>query len=155
MDIALLQQHFPELLTPTASPPEDKVVVTGALDKEKVAILQQAGVEYVINLQPTDELTFDEQQALSQAGIDYAHVPIRGAEDLKQTVIMEFDKAVTQAHGKNTLMHCKSGNRVGAAVALRGGWLRERKMDTALEWGRNYGLTGLEEEVKKRLLVPQ
>lgn len=155
MDIALLQQHFSELLTPKSAPPEDKVIVTGALDKEKVAILQQAGVEYVINLQPTNELTFDEQRALSEAGIDYTHVPIRGAEDLRQTVIMKFDKAVQQGHGKNTLIHCKSGNRVGAAVALRAGWLRGRKMDTALEWGKNYGLAELEEEVKNRLLVPQ
>ena len=40
-------------------------------------------------------------------------------------------------------------------MALRAGWLRGRKMDTAMERGRSHGLTKLEDEVYKRLLVPR
>ena len=40
-------------------------------------------------------------------------------------------------------------------MALRAGWLRGRKMDTAMERGKQHGLTGLEEEVRMRLLVPR
>ena len=135
--------------------PDDKTIVCGALDDEKVTVLAKSGVELVINLQPDDELTFDEAVAVEQAGMSYEHLPINGAAELKQLKILAFDNILRQHHGKKIAMHCGSGNRVGAAIALRAGWLRGRKMDTAMERGRSHGLTKLEQEVHNRLLVPR
>lgn len=135
--------------------PEANTIVCGALNDEKVAALAAAGVELVLNLQPDDELNFDERAAVERAGMHYEQLPISGANDLKQLNILAFDNILRQYHGKKTVMHCGSGNRAGAAVALRAGWLRGRKMDTALERGRSHGLTKLEEEVHNRLLVPR
>lgn len=145
-------------LSKTLSPyfrPDEKTIVCGALDQEKVEALARAGVELVISLQSDDELTFDEALAVQQAGMAYEHLPISGAEGLKQVNMLEFDKILRQYHGKKTAMHCGSGNRVGAAIALRSGWLRGRKMDTAMARGRSHGLTSLEQEVHNRLLVPR
>ena len=135
--------------------PDDNTIVCGALDDEKVATLAAAGVELVLNLQPDDELNFDERAAVERAGMYYEQLPISGANDLKQLNILAFDNILRQYHGKKTVLHCGSGNRAGAAVALRAGWLRGRKMDTAMERGRSHGLTKLEEEVHNRLLVPR
>ena len=135
--------------------PDDTTIVCGALNDEKVVALANAGVELVINLQPDDELSFDEAAAVERAGMDYEHLPINGAADLKQLNILAFDNILRQHHGKKTAVHCGSGNRVGAAMALRAGWLRGRKMDTAMERGRSHGLTKLEQEVHNRLLVPR
>lgn len=135
--------------------PDDNTIVCGALDDEKVATLAAAGVELVLNLQPDDELNFDERAAVERAGMHYEQLPISGAKDLKQLNILAFDNILRQYHGKKTVLHCGSGNRAGAAVALRAGWLRGRKMDTAMERGRSHGLTKLEEEVHNRLLVPR
>lgn len=135
--------------------PDDKTIVCGALDEEKITALAKSGVELVINLQPDDELTFDEAAAVEQAGMSYEHLPINGAAELKQLKILAFDNILRQHHGKKIAMHCGSGNRVGAAIALRAGWLRGRKMDTAMERGRSHGLTKLEQEVHNRLLVPR
>ncbi|MGP4715194.1 beta-lactamase hydrolase domain-containing protein [Psychrobacter sp. T6-6] len=135
--------------------PDDKTIVCGALDDEKITALAKSGVELVINLQPDDELTFDEAVAVEQAGMSYEHLPINGATELKQLKILAFDNILRQHHGKKIAMHCGSGNRVGAAIALRAGWLRGRKMDTAMERGRSHGLTKLEQEVHNRLLVPR
>ena len=135
--------------------PDDNTIVCGALNEEKVAALAAAGVELVLNLQPDDELNFDERAAVERAGMHYEQLPISGAKDLKQLNILAFDNILRQYHGKKTVLHCGSGNRAGAAVALRAGWLRGRKMDTALERGRSHGLTKLEEEVHNRLLVPR
>lgn len=143
-----------DVLTPYFRP-DELTVVCGALDDDKVKALAKAGVEVVINLQPEDELEFDEKTAVENAGMAYESLPIRHAEDLKQLNILAFDGILRQYHGKKTAMHCKSGNRVGAAAALRAGWLRGRKMDTAMERGRSHGLTGLEDEVYNRLLVPR
>lgn len=135
--------------------PDENTIVCGALDEEKVAALAAAGVEVVINLQLDDELSFDEQAAVERAGMHYEQLPISGADDLKQLKILAFDNILRQYHGKKTALHCGSGNRAGAAMALRAGWLRGRKMDTAMERGRSHGLTKLEEEVRNRLLVPR
>lgn len=135
--------------------PDTNTIVCGALDKQKVAALAEAGVELVINLQADSELSFDESLAVEQAGMQYEHLPINGAADLKQLNILAFDNILRQAHGKKTALHCGSGNRVGAAIALRAGWLRGRKMDTAMARGRSHGLSSLEQEVHNRLLVPR
>ncbi|MBF2718586.1 serine/threonine protein phosphatase [Psychrobacter sp. NG254] len=135
--------------------PDANTIVCGALDDEKVSALAQAGVEIVINLQPDDELGFDESAAVLCAGMHYEHLPINGAAELKQLKILAFDNILRQHHSKKIAMHCGSGNRVGAAIALRAGWLRGRKMDTAMERGRSHGLTKLEQEVHNRLLVPR
>ena len=143
-----------EVLTPYYRPTE-QTIVCGALDEDKVQALADAGVELVINLQPEEELSFDEASAVTQAGMAYASLPISGEHDLKQLVILDFNKILRQYHGKKMVIHCKSGNRVGAAIALRAGWLRGRKMDTALERGQQHGLTGLQDVVHQRLLVPR
>lgn len=135
--------------------PDANTVVCGALDEEKVAALAKAGIDVVINLQPDEELSFDEAASVERAGMGYEHLPISGAADLKQLKILAFDNILRQHHGKKIAVHCGSGNRVGAAIALRAGWLRGRKMDTAMERGRSHGLTKLEDEVFKRLLVPR
>ncbi|WP_041757697.1 beta-lactamase hydrolase domain-containing protein [Psychrobacter arcticus] len=135
--------------------PDENTIVCGALDDEKVAALAAAGVELILNLQPDAELCFDERTAVERAAMQYEHLPINGAADLKQLKILAFDNILRQYHGKKIVMHCGSGNRVGAAIALRAGWLRGRKMDTAMERGRSHGLTKLAEEVHNRLLVPR
>ena len=147
VDLAAIFEHYFR--------PDDNTIVCGALDDKKVAALAKAGVELVINLQPDDELSFDESSAVEQAGMHYEHLPISGAADLKQLKILAFDNILRQHHGKKIAVHCGSGNRVGAAIALRAGWLRGRKMDTAMERGRSHGLTKLAEEVHNRLLVPR
>ncbi len=136
--------------------PDDNSIVSGALDDDKVAALAKSGVEVVINLQPDTELSFDEASAVKQARMQYEQLPIGGADDLKQLNILAFDSLLRQYHGKKIAMHCKSGSRVGAAMALRAGWLRGRKIETAMERGHRYGLTEkFEQEVHNRLLVPR
>ena len=135
--------------------PDELTIVCGALNSEKVKVLATAGIELVINLQPDAELLFDEAAAVAAVGIAYEHLPLSGAKDLKQLNLLAFDKILRQYHGKKIVMHCGSGNRVGAAMALRAGWLRGRKMETAMASGFSHGLTTLEAEVHNRLLVPR
>lgn len=135
--------------------PDELTIVCGELDRDKITALADAGVKVVINLQPDDELGFDEAAAVAQAGMHYQQLAIRGAEDLKQLKILAFDNILRQFHGKKIAMHCGTGNRAGAAIALRAGWLRGRKMETAMERGHSHGLTNLADEVHNRLLVPR
>lgn len=139
---------------PTLQVVNDTTLVSGELNAQAIDELKAEGVAHIINFQASDELSFDEAKTCQEAGIGYTHLPIANADALTQLNIMAFDKALRQQHGKKILMHCKTGNRVGAAMALRAGWLRGRKMDTALQTGKEHGLTGWEETVKNKLLVP-
>ena len=147
---AVLNEYFDTLFHPDAN-----TIVCGALDETKIAALAAAGVQHIINLQPDEELAFDEAEAASRHGMTYSQLPISGAADLKQVNLLAFDRLLREHHGKKIAMHCQTGNRVGAAMALRAGWLRGRKMETALERGRAHGMTTLEQEVHNRLLVPR
>ena len=146
----VLNEYFDTLFHPDAN-----TIVCGALDEQKIQALAAAGVQHIINLQPDEELAFDEAEAASRHGMTYSQLPISGAADLKQVNLLAFDRLLREHHGKKIAMHCQTGNRVGAAMALRAGWLRGRKMETALERGRAHGLTTLEQEVHNRLLVPR
>ncbi|WP_019673053.1 beta-lactamase hydrolase domain-containing protein [Psychrobacter lutiphocae] len=149
-----LQQALESVLN-NAKFPDANTVVSGSLTPEMVAKLAEAGIEHVINLQPEAELSFDEKAAVEAQGMSYTHLPIVDADDLKQLNLLEFDKVLRAHHGKKTLLHCDSGNKVGACMALRAGWLRGRKMDTAMQRGKDHGLEDLEQEVYMRLLVPR
>lgn len=146
----VLTEYFDEVLLP-----DDYTIVCGALDETKIKALALAGTVHVINLQTEEELAFDEEAAVTRHGMGYSHLPIGGAKDLKQVNLLAFDRILRENHGKKIAVHCDSGDRVGAVMALRAGWLRGRKMDTALERGRAHGLTSLEQEVHNRLLVPR
>lgn len=146
----VLNEYFETLFQPDAN-----TIVCGALDETKIAALAAAGVQHIINLQTDDELAFDEAEAARRHGMTYSQLPISGAADLKQVNLLAFDRLLREHHGKKIAMHCQTGNRVGAAMALRAGWLRGRKMETALERGRAHGMTTLEQEVHNRLLVPR
>ena len=136
--------------------PDKQTIVCGKLNDKKVLALAQAGVELIINLQADSELEFDEAIAVQQAGMTYEHLPIDGVEALKQVNVLAFDKILRQYHGKKTVIHCGIGSRVGAVVALRAGWLRGRKIETAMARGFSHGLTTvLEQETHNRLLVPR
>lgn len=144
-----------EVVTPYFRP-DELTIVCGALDNEKIAALAKAGVELVINLQANEELEFDEAAVVEQANMAYEHLPINSANDLKQLNVLAFDNILRRHHGKKTVIHCGSGSRVGAVVALRAGWLRGRKMETAMKRGFSHGLTEkFEQETHNRLLVPR
>ncbi len=55
---------------------------------------------------------------------------------------------------KKTVLHCGSGNRAGAAVALACGLVTRTQNGYRNGARASHGLTKLEEEVHNRLLVP-
>ena len=49
------------------------------------------------------------------------------------------------------IIHCASGNRVGALLALRANLIQGKSASEALAFGKAAGLTTLEDAVKQRL----
>ncbi len=123
----------------------------GRITADDVPALRAAGIRHVINLAPAAETPdFDEASAVRAAGMRYDTLPIAGAGDLDREAVLAFDRLLQGAEGP-TLVHCGSGNRVGALVALRAAWLQGADEDAAVAEGRRWGLRGLEDEVRGRM----
>lgn len=123
----------------------------GRISAADLPALDAAGVRHVIDLTPDEETPdFDEASAVRAAGMRYDNLPIRGAGDLTAENVAAFDRLVESIEGP-ALVHCASGNRVGALAALRAAWLNGADDEAAVAEGRRWGLRGLEDEVRARL----
>jgi uncharacterized protein (TIGR01244 family) len=127
------------------------VVVAGRLQPGDLEGVSAAGIRHVIDLTPDVETPgFDEAEAVRAAGITYSNLPLRGAMDLTRENVLAFDALLRDAR-RPLLVHCASGNRVGAMAALRAAWVEGRPAEEALAIGRAWGLKGLEGDVRARI----
>ena len=76
-----------------------------------------------------------------------------GAGDLSLENARALKQLLDNA-GHPVLVHCASGNRVGALLALAAADSGEMAADAAIEFGRAAGLTGAEPRVREVLDLP-
>lgn len=130
----------------------DLHVADGQPDAQQLRDFARSGGKHVIDLrQPAEARGFDEAAAVSRAGMHYHSLPITGAAGLTRENVRRLDQLLNQVSGEPALLHCASGNRVGALMALRAGWLHDASPEEALAIGRRHGLTGLQPEVERLL----
>lgn len=129
------------------------IISAGRLAPADIGGLREAGIRHVIDLTPDEETPgFDEAAAVRAAGLGYSNLPLAGAPDLTRENVLAFDALLRDAE-RPVLVHCASGNRVGAMAALRAAWVEGLPAEEAIAIGREWGLKGLEEEVRRRVEV--
>lgn len=112
------------------------------------------GLRQIINLRPpAEDSGFDERAAASEIGIGYHCLPISGRADLNIENVRRFDALLSAVGDQTTLIHCASGNRVGALFALRAAWLQGQDMEAALQTGKQHGLTSMLDAVREILSI--
>ena len=125
-------------------------ISTGQPDEAMLAQLKAAGYVAVIDLRTASEdRGMDEPAAVEDAGLDYHSLPIAGAKGTTYENAKALEDLLAGIDGP-VFLHCRSGNRVGALLALsaiKNGASEEE----ALQIGRTAGLTTLEPVVKERL----
>lgn len=131
---------------------EGKVHSSGQPSAETIGKLRSAGIRTIIDLRPDKETpNLDEQAVAASAGLDYHALPVSGAADLTPENVSRFDQLLKQSRDDGVLVHCASGNRVGALMALRARWVEGKSADDALAIGKQAGMTGLAGEVERLL----
>jgi uncharacterized protein (TIGR01244 family) len=131
--------------------PAPGVLSAGRLALADIQRVRDAGIRQVIDLTPDAETpAFDEAAAVRAAGLAYANLPLGGPADLTHENVRTFD-ALLRAAKRPVLVHCASGNRVGAMAALRAAWMDGRPAEEAITIGKAWGLKGLEAEVRHRI----
>lgn len=145
----------PPLLPPlqNARTPAAGVLSGGQPTRDQIASAGLAGYKTVINLRQATEPGFGwEAAAVEAAGMAYVSIPVDGAAGLTRGNVVRLDAALKEAAEKGpVLLHCGSGNRIGAMLALRAVWLEGKDPAAALEYGRAAGLTSLEPVVQAML----
>jgi uncharacterized protein (TIGR01244 family) len=125
-------------------------VASGQPDETVLSAIADAGFVAVVDLRTEKEdRGLDEQATIDRLGMAYASLPISGASDITFDNAALLDRILENYQGR-VLLHCGSGNRVGALFALRAK-LHGASSDDALAVGKAAGLTRLESVVQERL----
>ena len=118
------------------------------------AALKAQGVTTIVNLRPRAETPDrDEAAEVAAAGMAYVELPIAGADDITPDNARRL-WTLLKLSPASVLVHCASGNRVGALLALGAARSGGVPADTALAFGRSAGLRGLAPVVRERLGLP-
>jgi uncharacterized protein (TIGR01244 family) len=130
--------------------PVGNITSAGQPDEAALKVFADSGYVAVIDLRgPGENRGLDEASAVVDLNMQYIAFPVVGHDAISYENAQELDNVLSEIDGP-VLLHCGSGNRVGALLALRAS-LDGADDEQALEYGRSAGLTGLEPVVKERL----
>lgn len=123
----------------------------GQPTQAQIDLLAQSGVEHIINLRPTSEQSFEEQQTVEQSGMAYHHLPVANREEVNVENAIALRELLNELDGEASYTHCGSGNRVGALVAIAAVVVDGKSEEEAIEEGKKWGLTRLEDTARAEI----
>lgn len=127
------------------------LVTGGQPSREELAALKEAGVTKVINLRGPDEVVhFDPRTEAEALGMEYVSLPISGAADVTAENARALHQLL-QEEEDTVFLHCASGNRVGAMLAIATHQIDGKPVEDSLAFGRSAGLGSLEGKVRSVL----
>jgi uncharacterized protein (TIGR01244 family) len=138
---------------PNACTPADGLCTGGRPSQDHLQQAQARGVRTVVNLCPHSEpCGYDEPALVHSLGMHYVNIPIAGPADLTTENAQRLASALAEAGpGHPVLVHCASGNRVGALFAVKARRIDGLGVEEALAVGRSAGLKAMEPAVRQLL----
>ncbi|WP_214000789.1 hypothetical protein [Arsukibacterium sp.] len=130
--------------------PAANLITGGPPSQAQLLMLKEAGVTKVINLLGPDEtMAFDEKAEVEALGLKYNALPISGPTD----ITVDNAKALYQLlqGSDKVFVHCASGNRVGALLAIGAHEVEGKSVVESLAFGQAAGLGSLEQKVQEVL----
>ncbi len=147
-----MSETAPLIPLPNARQAAPGLLTGGQPTDEQLRAAAAAGYKTVINLRPGSEMAgIDESGLVESLGMDFVSIPVGGGADLTEDTARRLDRALAHAKPGPVIIHCASGNRVGALLALRANLIQGQPAAEALNFGKAAGLTSLEDAVKQRL----
>jgi len=122
------------------------LATSGTIGTGGVNELAEKGFATIIDLRTENEGTAEEKKSVESAGMSYINIPVTGA-GINHEQLVAFTRMIEKAQTP-VLVHCASGNRVGAL------WTTYRlskgiNSEIAFEEGRTAGMKPfLEEKVR-------
>lgn len=127
--------------------PVDGITSAGQPDEAGFRVFAENGYVAVIDIRTEGEdRGLDEPAIVTELGMEYVLFPV-GRSDITFETADEL-AALLEQHDGPVLVHCASGNRVGALLALQA-FSETGDAELALETGRAGGMTRLEDTVQE------
>ncbi len=145
-----------EELLPNARQPLPHLLTGGQPSAAQLEAIAAAGYRTVVDLRPEGEKGAppDEPERVAALGMRYVRIPVAGAGGVTEDAARALDELLDQEAAHPVVVHCGSGNRVGALLAVRAARLEGAAPEAALALGLDAGLTGLEPAVRALLGLP-
>ncbi len=144
--------------TPPLVPiPNARVTKTGLLiggqpTPEQLEAIQEAGYRMVVTLrtdaEPGDE---GEQAAVERMGLKYVSIPVAGAKGLTEANARALDKALGEVDVLPAVVHCATGERVGALLGLKAFVVDRVSAAAAIDLARSLGMKRLDAALRERI----
>ncbi len=121
----------------------------GKPDEDHLKAAQANGYKTIVDLRRETEAGVAEEQALvTELGLKYVAIPIAGADSLTVENAQALDEALKNGPA---VVHCATGNRVGALFAIRAARVQGKSVEEAMTAGKEAGLSRLEHAVRQIL----
>jgi uncharacterized protein (TIGR01244 family) len=133
---------------------EEDVLAGGQPTPEELTALAEAGYRTVLNMRLPDESDNTDPAFVEELGMAYVDVPIEGAAGLSEERAIQFAEALAEVE-RPVVVHCGSGNRVGALFALKAYYVDGKSADEAMQIGLDAGMTRLESAVAEHLAMAE
>jgi len=130
--------------------PSGGMTTSGQPDEAALRVFAGSGYAAVIDLRlPEEDRGIDEKAVVEDLGMNYVSLPI-GRDDLTFEKAAALDELLA-SYDDPVLLHCRSGGRVGALLALRAS-ANGADDDAAIEAGRRGGLPpAMDDRVREAL----
>jgi len=136
-----------QLRLPNQCTPSPDLLTCGMPNAQDLQNAQKAGFKTIINLCPTQETPREEPAAVVSLGMQYFNIPVAGPGDLNEANARQLGEIINNCDHHPVLIHCMSGNRVGALIALKAFFVDGKQPREALNEGLAAGLKALEPAV--------
>lgn len=139
---------------PNRHEPLAGITTAGQPDAAQLTAAAASGIKTVIDLRGVaEDRGIDEKATVEGLGMSYVTLPVEGAAGVTYANAAALDKLLADAEGP-VLIHCSTGNRAGALLALRAK-LAGADAESALALGVAGGVTGLQPTVEQKLTQGQ
>lgn len=142
----------PEIAIRNAKQAFPGILTGGQPSSAQLIEAKNKGYKTIISLRTRAETgEWDEEKTVQELGMKYVSIPIGSAADLSSKNAKALISALSDPKDYPVMLHCASGNRVGALFAVDAGLNQNIAVEEALQIGRNSGMTRLEAVVKQIL----
>ncbi len=114
--------------------------------------LNSHGIRNIVSLRPPEETPHLNEAAIAtELHMAYYNVPIDKPEQITYEKVATWHQLLQSLKDQPSLLHCASGNRVGAMMAAHAYWFKDKNIEEAIAIGETYGLTRWRDPIEQQL----
>jgi len=133
--------------------PAPAITTGGQPTEANLKKAKELGFKTIVNMRTEGENGSlpDEKGLVESLGMRYVSIPVAGAAGVTQENAEALAAVLADSAALPVVVHCASGNRVGAIFAMKAFFLDGKSKEEALSLGKTAGLTGLQAAVEGKL----